>query len=68
MTLPARLWRCPWCPSEFEERWRLKRHLMLSHDIGERRATRIADLSEYRLRVRVEYVNPMDLDFEQEEE
>jgi len=68
MTLPARLWRCPWCASEFEERWRLKRHLMLSHRISERRAWRIADSSEYRLRLRVEYINPLDLKFEEEEE
>ena len=68
MTLPARLWRCPWCTSDFEERWRLKRHLMQSHGISERRAWKIADLSEYRLRVHVEYVNPLDLEFEEEEE
>ena len=68
MNLPARLWRCPWCTSEFEERWRLKRHLMLSHKISERRAWKIADNSEYWLRVRMEYINPRELQFEEEEE
>ena len=67
MTLPARLWRCPFCASDFIERWRLKRHLMLSHGIKERRAWTIADNSEYWLRVRMEYINPQELQFEEEE-
>jgi hypothetical protein len=68
LPLPAKLWRCPFCGSDFVERWRLKRHLMLSHKIRERRAWTIADNSEYWLRVRMEYVNPRELEFEEEEE
>ncbi len=68
MPLPAKLWRCPFCNSDFVERWRLKRHLKLSHRIRERRAWTIADNSEYWLRVRMEYVNPLDLKFEEEED
>ncbi len=66
MPLPAKLWRCPFCSSDFVERWRLKRHLMLTHRIRERRAWTIADNSEYWLRVRMEYINPLELEFEEE--
>jgi hypothetical protein len=41
---------------------------MLSHKISERRAWKIADNSEYWLRVRMEYINPRELQFEEEEE
>ena len=41
---------------------------MQSHDISEKRPWRIAHLSEYRLRVHVEYVNPLELEFEEEED
>ncbi|NQT71235.1 MAG: hypothetical protein HQ553_00525 [Chloroflexi bacterium] len=55
---PRRLWICPvpGCESNFEERWRLKRHLKLTHRLGERDATITAERSEYWLRLG--YVNP----------
>jgi hypothetical protein len=55
--LPDRVWICPWCHSQFVEGWRLKRHLILSHDLSETRARALAERSEYWLRVkRVLYV------------
>lgn len=61
--LPARLWICPGCQAKFVERWRLKRHLVLSHDLSERRAWEITDRSEYWLRIRqAEYINPAEFE------
>ena len=68
MPLPARIWRCPFCDSDFIERWRLKRHLVQTHRRSERRARIIAENSEYWLRTRMEYVNPQELEFEEDRE
>jgi hypothetical protein len=57
MLLPDRIWVCSMCRVQFIEAWRLKRHLMSTHDLGERRAWAVTDRSEYWLRVRrVAYV------------
>ncbi len=66
MGLPAKIWVCPKCDSRFVERWRLKRHLMLTHSIAESKAEKIAEKSEYWLRIKAEYVNPKEFDFEEE--
>ena len=41
---------------------------MLSHRRSERRARIIAENSEYWLRGRMEYVNPQELEFEEDRE
>jgi hypothetical protein len=52
IVLPPRIWICPACQSQFVEAWRLKRHLMLTHELGETQAWNVTDRSEYWLRVR----------------
>jgi hypothetical protein len=61
MVLPGKIWICPGCKAQFVEAWRLKRHLMLTHELSERRAWDVTDQSEYWLRIRqAEYVNPAE--------
>ena len=63
MVLPERIWTCPRCRSQFEEAWRLKRHLMSLHGLGETAAWDVADHSVYWLRVRrVAYIDGADFD------
>jgi len=50
--LPEKIWVCGFCRAQFIEAWRLKRHLMLSHEMSETRAWALTDNSEYWLRVR----------------
>jgi hypothetical protein len=52
IVLPPRIWICPACQSQFVEGWRLKRHLVLTHELSETKAWSVTDLSEYWLRVR----------------
>jgi len=49
-SLPTRIWACPACPSRFNQRWLLARHLRDVHDIRRRKADEIAVDSEYWLR------------------
>ncbi len=61
MVLPRSLWVCPWCRAQFVEAWRLKRHLMLSHDLSETKAWAVTDRSVYFLRVLPgDYIDEMD--------
>ncbi len=61
MALPERIWVCPDCHAQFVEGWRLKRHLMLTHGLSEKRAWDVTDRSEYHLRLRrVTYVEDLD--------
>jgi len=50
--LPENIWVCGFCRAQFVEAWRLKRHLMLTHDLTATRAWALADRSEYWLRIR----------------
>ena len=52
MTLPERIWVCPNCRAQFVEAWRLKRHIMITHELSERSAWALTDRNEYWLRVR----------------
>ncbi len=61
MVLPAKIWVCPWCRSQFVEAWRMKRHLMATHDLSEVKAWAVADRSVYFLHVVPgEYVDELD--------
>ena len=63
MVLPERIWVCPTCRAQFEEGWRLKRHLMGLHELAEGKAWEVTDRSIYWLRVRrVAYVDETDPD------
>ncbi len=52
LVLPEKIWVCGFCRAQFIEAWRLKRHLVLSHEVSETRAWALTDRSEYWLRVR----------------
>jgi hypothetical protein len=49
--IPARIWICPdpECDSRFPERWRLVRHLEMTHRLRKRRAEAVAERCEYVL-------------------
>lgn len=67
MSLPERIWVCRGCEAIFVERWRLKRHLMMTHDLIEEKAWDITDRSEYWLRIpRSKNTNRFELEFVKE--